>query len=248
MSRRDRQASREAGGVAGLRVPPARLDPEGERGPWSLVIVALLVVVIATVKPWAGGGLASGPGGQGDRPLDDRGPAAAQPSPSPEPSLSPDEIAVARCHAPLGWRTYAWETWRGETIRHFIALDPLEARSIDGALDARIPVVPLIGEAITAIGYCVPVEDPAPPPPGTTVTIWRVGDGGALSATPAVRIEPTQPSLQMALFAYHDPQATARGSAWPQGRYLFSIAGPPGVEWQRWFAVEVVDFRALPTP
>ncbi|MGH2408025.1 MAG: hypothetical protein ACRDF7_08115 [Candidatus Limnocylindrales bacterium] len=248
MSPRDRQASREAAALAGLRVQPARLDPDGERGPWSLVIVAFLLVTIAILKPWAGGGPAAGPGGADSGPLADRGPITAGPSPSPEPTLSPDELAILRCNAPLGWRTYAWETWRGETIRHFIALEPLAAASIDGGLDPRIPVVPLIGEAITAIGYCAPVDDPSPPPPGTTVAIWRVDQSGALSTPPALRIEPTQPSGQMALYAYRDAQAANRRPAWPQGHYLFSIAGPSGSDWQRWFAVEVVDFQALSAP
>jgi hypothetical protein len=250
MNLRERRATRGAGGVAGLRVQPAPIDPGGERGrgPWSLVIGALVLVAIAIAKPWAGAGPPAGAGGTGPGALPPSGPVAAQPSPSPEPTLSPDEMAIARCNSPLGWRTYAWETWRGETVRHFIALEPLTAPSIDGALDARIPLVPLIGEAITAMGYCAPVEDPSPPPPGTTVTIWRVGAAGQLSTPPAVRIEPTLSSGAMALFAYRDPLAASGRPAWPEGRYLFSIAGPPGTDWQRWFAVEVVEFRALTAP
>ena len=247
---RDRQDPRKAGGAAGLRVVPARIDPGGERGrgPWSVVTVAVVLVFVAIVKPWAGGAPSGGAGGSGPGPLPADRPVAIQATPSPQPTLSADELAIARCNAPLGWRTYAWETWRGETIRHFIALDPLDAASIDGALDPLIPVVPLIGEAITAIGYCAPVEDPTPPPAGTTVTIWRVSEAGELSAPPAMRIEPMQPSTQMALFAYRDPLATSNRPAWPQGRYLFAIAGPPGTDWQRWFAVEVVEFQALPAP
>src|SRR5258706_12009899 len=111
---------------------PARIDAGGERGrgPWSLLVAVFVLVLVAIVKPWAGGGPATGAGGSGPGPLEGaRAELAPPPSPSPEPTLSPDELAIARCNAPLGWRTYAWETWRGGTIRHFIALEPLAATS-----------------------------------------------------------------------------------------------------------------------
>jgi hypothetical protein len=237
MNRRvDRRPLPETGGVTRLDVPPTRIDPHAQRGwwPWSLLLGVLLLVALAIIKPW-----------QNDDPTVRA--VIATPTPTPS-SLSADALAIARCHEPNGWRAYAWEVWHGQTIRHFIALDPLAAPAIDGSRDARIPVVPLLAEAITAIGYCASTNDPGPSVPGATVQIWQVGATGQTSAPPAVRIEPVESSGQMALFAYRDSGRPGQRPAWPSARYLFAISGPPGSDWHRWFALEVVDFRTFSIP
>jgi hypothetical protein len=238
--------------VATPRVQTARIDPGGERGrgPWSLMLGALVLVALAIAKPWGNGapGPGAGGGGAGSSPATSSVPQALPPTRPPTPP-SADELAVARCNQPLGWRTYALETWRGQTIRHFIVVDPLAATTVSDALDPRIPIVPLIGEAITAIGYCAPAIEAGRPPPGVTIMIWKVELSGIVHALPAVRIEPAVPSSLMALFAYPDPAAERdRRAPWPPGRYLFGVLGPPDSDWGRWFAVEVVEFRAGSAP
>jgi hypothetical protein len=233
------------------RVQTARIDPGGERGrgPWSLMLGALVLIVLATVKPWGNG--APGPGagsrGAGPSPAASLAPQVLPPSPTQPPSA--DELAAARCNQPSGWRTYTLETWRGQTIRHFIVVDPLAATDVRDARDPRIPVVPLIDEAITAIGYCAPAIDPRRPVQGVTVRIWKVELSGIVRTVPAVSIESTEQAGLLALFAYPGPapEGDAR-PPWPPGHYLFAVLGPPGTDWGHWFAVEVVEFQSGSTP
>jgi hypothetical protein len=230
---------------AAAHVESARIDPGGERGrgPWLLILGAALLVALAVAKPWQSPlpGPAPGAGGAGGRPA---GGAADGVAPSPIPSpRSADDIAAARCSRPLGWRTYAFETWHGQRIRTWTVVEPLVATELDTALDPRIPVVPIIGQEITALGYCAPVVEVNAPPASVSVTVWSVEPSGIVHALDVRRIEPLRPSSLSALFAYPDP-APKPGvlPPWPAGRYVFAILGEPDSGWGRWFAVQVVPF------
>jgi len=223
----------------------ALIDPGGERGrgPWLLIVGAALLVALAVAKPWQAPlpGPAPGSGGGAGRPaVAATEAAAASPSPS---ARSADDVAAARCSRPLGWRTYAFETWHGQRIRTWTVVEPLAAAESATALDPRIPVVPIIGQEITALGYCAPVVEAIAPPASVNVTVWAVEPSGVARVLDVRRIEPLRPSSLSALFAYPDPAAKPGVlSPWPAGRYVFAILGEPGSGWGRWFAAQVVPF------
>jgi hypothetical protein len=210
---------------------------------------ALVFVAMAVVKPWGGGPAAPGTdtgGGVGPERIEPGAPGTAAPTPEPTPP-SADEVAATRCNDPLGWRSYAMETWRGQTIRSFVVVEPLAAGGEPLARDPRLPIVPLIGEAITAVGYCAPTTEAGRPPAGVTVGIWQEDPAGLLQALPAMRIEPAQPSSLMALFAYPSGEGDWR-APWPSGHYLLGVQGAPGSDYGRWFAFDVVRFVEGSTP
>lgn len=238
-------------GAAGMHVRTTPIAPGGahDQGPWWLMLATLAFVALAVVKPWGSGAHAPGsePAGkiEGARP-------EAGPSGSPAPTLAPtppsaDEVAGARCNDPLGWRSYAMETWRGQTIRSFVVVEPLAATEAPALDEAGLPDVPLIGEAITAVGYCAPTTEAGHPPTSVTVGIWQADPAGLLRPLPVVRIEPAQPSSLMALFAYPSSALDWR-APWPAGRYLLGVLGPPGSDYGRWFAFDVVPFVEGSTP
>ena len=230
-------------------VHTARIDPGGERGrgAWFLIVAALALVAVAILKPWDVG--RSVPGGvPGSSPAAPTVRVVGPAPPSSAPILNADEIATSRCNRPLGWRTYTFETWNGRRIRTWTALEPLAATDVEGALDRRIPVVPAIGEVITAIGYCAPSAADSRPPPGVRVLVWAVAPSGVVRALEPRRIEPALASSLSALFAYPDASGRRGGPApWPDGRYLFAILGPAPGDYGRWFAVDVVNVGAPPS-
>lgn len=244
---------RRVAGTAEPRVGTTRIaaGDEGDRGPWWLMLGALVLVVLAVLKPWGNGAPASGAGSDdvtaaARAPTEHSAPGTPSPTPVPTPP-SADELAAIRCNGPLGWRTYALETWHGQTIRSFVAVDPLATTAVADADDPRLPSVPLIAETVTAIGYCAPTTDEGRPPPHVMVTIWQADATGLLRALPALRIEPAQPSSLMALFTYPSSDRDRR-APWPPGRYLVSVLGLPGSDWGRWFALDVVRFVEASAP
>lgn len=234
------------------RVPTTRIAPRAvhDLGTWWLMLGALVLVALAIAKPWGSG--PRGTAGAEDDPAAGRIPqaqgAAGTPPPTPMPTApSADDLAATRCNDPLGWRTYAIETWRGQAVRSFIVVDPLAAPQVTDPYDPRLPAVPLIGEAITAVGYCAPTTEQGRPPAGVAVRIWRADASGGLRALAVPRIEPARPSSLMALFAYSSDEDHRR-APWPAGRYLLGILGPAASEWGRWFAFDVVRVVDGSTP
>ncbi|MFI5254866.1 MAG: hypothetical protein ACHQ15_05360 [Candidatus Limnocylindrales bacterium] len=245
MSGRPDPPAREASQPAMPQVQTSRIGPGGEksRGPWALIIGAALLVLVAIVKPWAQG--SARPVAGGPNPTETAALATATPAPTPP---SADEVAAALCDYSPDWRVFAEQTWKGQTIKSWLRVVPVESSHVSGAADPRIPIVPLMGEAFPAIGYCAPAAGPDRPPAGLTVQIFD-GQGVQL---PVLRIQPAQPSSLAILLAYPAPTNDVSATRpWLAGRYVFVLTGPPGTLWQRWFAVQVVsvaDTGPLSTP
>jgi hypothetical protein len=206
-----------------------------DRTPLAAIIVVSVFVLIGIVDPWASIGSSGPPAGR-------TGPErSAGPSPSP---LSAADVAVGDfCLAPGSWRTATIETWRDGTVRVWRAIDP---RPASGPDDVAIPVVPAVGSAIPAIGWCAPAAGPERPTGTALVRAWR-----RIGATfEPVRLRDRQPfggnSALGALYAPPDPGA----ATWPDGLVVFRYArvgAEPG-----WFGIEISGTTpaatASPTP
>jgi hypothetical protein len=208
---------------------------------WAAVAVVLLAILV--VKPWAGGASRDGP---------PDGPAPEVPSPrppvasrTPRPSATPPSVAdvamAAWCLGPATWRTVSSESWRDRSVRVWRALDPIRA---SGPLDPRIEAVPLAGLRVDAAGFCAPVVGPEAPRPPIRVDAWRLHDPETAERLHLVQLVPRRGQTAFGrLWAppgADDPQEASDG--WPQGRYVVRVEDVVGSEW--WWGFEIDDLVA----
>ncbi len=211
----------------------ARFAPV-DRSP--LVATALMTTLIglAILKPWAAADMPS-TGSQGaDRGLaaaTDAASATGRLSPTPAPT-STGEAVIEQCHDPGSWRTATIETWRDITVHVWRAIDPRDA---SGPLDPTIPVVPAVGNAIPAIGYCAPTSGPQQPFGQASIRAWRLDRGVAhpIDLRQVAPIRVTSP--YGALFG---PPASLGSTGWPSGIVAFRYDELAAAT-ERWFAIEV---------
>jgi hypothetical protein len=224
----------EPNGAADARRFEARMASD-DRSPLLATVLVVVFVGLTIVKPWATDG-AQSEGSTGPEPADpavESGGFAAQP-PSITPAPSPTgEAVLGICHGPGSWRTATIETWRDQTVRVWRAIDP---RPASRPLDPSIPVVPAVGTAIPAIGYCAPTSGPNQPLGAASIRAWRV-DGDAVQAIELRQIAPvTDVSPYGALFG--PPAELGSTTSWPNGLVVFRYEElATGVS--RWFAIEV---------
>lgn len=225
------------------------LQPLGPRtrGPGSLVVVVVLGLVLAVVKPWsvldpAGAGVGAGASrAQAVGGASSVAPVPTRPSPSPAP---PDPAAIARaavnaeCNQPSGWRLYDIDRWRGKPIHVWLAIDAVRA---SGPLDPSIEILPVVAATVDALGFCAPVVGTVPSPQSDgRVSIWRLTTApGATRAVASVlprrRVSPVLPAgVETALGGLYGPPpgATDGSGGWAPGTYVMSVDG-----W--WFGADV---------
>ena len=211
----------------------APVDPRGGGGrPASVVLIAAaLLVAVAIVKPW----------GLPARPVPV---AAPQPNPTPTPTAPPitaDTLVAPFCFEPSGWRVFAAERWSDRDVRSWRSAETLAGAT--GPRDPRIPVTPVASQWIMSLGYCAPVAGAERPPPGASVSVYRLGDEGDAQLLPLRRIQPPLRGSPLgAVFAppaSERPTAAGPASGWQDGTYIFRI-GDPGMDpLARWLGVRI---------
>jgi hypothetical protein len=219
----------------GPSVETSRIDPGGERGrgPWLLIIASLALVVLAVLKPW------DSRVGSPVEPLAALPPAASSPTPAPTPRTIDAEVAE-RCNRPFGWRISAIMTWREQVVRNQVVIKPLISSDVVSPLDPAIPVVPVFGDEVNAIGFCAPVVGALRPPDDVTVDIWAIDPSHEIGTNTPRLVEPSRPSGLGGLYVpAPDGRRDDGRPPWPAGRYVFHLAGPEAGGFDAWFAVEV---------
>jgi len=222
-------------GRAERDLEPGRLEPVTVAGAPAkgrvlrLVWLVGAVVLLAFYKPWATGSKSP--------PVSLYQPAAPTPevSPTPRPTTELD-IVAGFCLEPSGWRVYSSERWGGQTVRSWTAMTPIS--SATGPTDPRIPLIPVVSQAVLAIGFCAPVYGPDKPPQDAVSRLYRLteitipGERGTQSeAIAPVRIAPAgRPSFLGAAFA------PLTGTSWSDGAYVMRVEGSG---YTRWFGIQV---------
>jgi hypothetical protein len=210
----------------------------GSRGREPVVLAVVIGVFLAAAlwKPWAPPA--------GPRPL-----VQAPPTPHPaelaSPAVDPLRALRAECEDPAGWRVYSHESFLDQVVRVWRSVAP--AAAAGGPLDRAIPLVPA-GPANRGLGYCAPWDGPDTPPPGATVTAWRIVERtGAPDEAVAIRLHALRPSPADPRGALYGtpgdrpgPLDGRTGLVWPSGRYVFAVRAGG---WERWWAVEILPDR-----
>ena len=142
----------------------ARRPPVGR---WLAITAVALAIVVA--KPWSSPNAPRGAGADGavtGGPVGGpRNPSAAVPAAIPSTvAEGARQIVAAFCLEPSSWLIASVERWRDQRIRVWRALEPATAAS--GPDDPAIPIVTVVSEGLTELGWCAPVvgaERPAGP-------------------------------------------------------------------------------------
>jgi len=205
--------------VATTRIPGDRRRPD------RLIAAAVVLVVVAIVKPW--GWLPALP----DRPapvVAAEDPAAPMsPAPVPDPSAGPGEMLCP----PAGWELMTLDRLADWSVRTWEPIAPVVA---SGPLDAAIPTVRLEADGVVGLGVCAP-----PTPTGATAggptglvagiaAVWRL-DAPGRSAVP-VAVGPIDSDRgdgagHPAIARLVRPLVRS-ASTWPEGRYVVELTAP----------------------
>jgi hypothetical protein len=213
------------------------------------VAVAVVLVVVAVVKPWGGedGAARSAAGGAPSLRAVAGAPAASSGA-SRAPARAVDEIdpdVTLACLEPASWRVASIEAYDRQTIRIWRALDPGAAT---GPGDPAIPHVLIASEGVAELGWCAPAAGPDRPTGETTVQAWSLHEGTAR----ALRLVRTGRTPRQSSFgAMYGPSSGVAGrqaspvAGWPAGHYVFRVTLEDGDE--RWFGVDLELRPAVPT-
>ena len=215
---------------------PASLT--GRRPPierWALLAAVFLVVVVT--KPW---GATEGDQGTGQLPSTARRSLPLSPAPTPSHTKAVVDLEVtAFCLDNRSWLVASversLERSTDRQIRVWRALEP--AASAVGPEDSRIPVVSVVTEGLTELGWCAPTADGEIVSPTADVDAWvRAPDG----ARPIV-LESSRPvsdtSPYGALYRPPGKGPSSKAAFWPNGTYVFRYREANAR--QRWFAIDV---------
>jgi hypothetical protein len=228
----------------GTFVPVGLTTRQPPVGRWLAVTAVALVIVIA--KPWSSPERSGGTPEGGATAGAPRNPAPAGTAAVPSTTTSTaGQIVAAFCLDPGTWLIASVERWRDQRIRVWRALEPAVAAT--GPDDASIPIVPVVSEGLTELGWCAPVVGVEKPGGPVDVAVWRRSSGGA---TPIV-VDTSRPVSDRSPFGelYRPPGLgpSSKATSWLAGTYVFRYHEGDGRE--RWFAVAVeIRPRALVTP
>lgn len=200
--------------LAAMTSPPNRVETvpvrRMGRGPVALAALAMTLVAVSIVKPWAGAdpGAAeqsrdlSSPAAVAVKAALDAPTAAAPVNASPAPPR-PDTVAriAAVGSAPLapgqvecgtsGWELVTLGSFLRWTVRTLTAITPVEAA---GPGDPAIQVLALGESDVAGVGACAPAISPAAPGRASRIMgAWRRSSTGATASGPAATA-PTGPS------------------------------------------------------
>jgi hypothetical protein len=211
--------------------------------PLRWLVAAILVGGLVIAKPWGAstGASPTAPaiGSVTPAPL-----PAGSAAPSAMPSVDPEGIdgpVVETCLRPGIWLVATEERYGASSIRIWRAIDPIAVASGPG--DPAIPVLPVISEGISALGWCAPTHGIDRPTVPATVETWRVVRG-TIQAVALVPVAPVGgPSPFGALYGPPGPDA----GVWPDGRLIVRYREGDGAD--RWFAISVQNRpEVIPSP
>jgi hypothetical protein len=207
---------------ASVREGSSYRDVTGSSGrrPWIGLCVAVAVVAIALVKPWAGVPLPQAPESALPRMLAEWTPRPAS-VPLPPPTAA--ELARASCPGTMFWMVHSFQRRGADIYNVWTVTEPVAAT---GADLAAISYTPIFATQIMAFGYCAPGEHELRPRAIDPVEIWRVGDGNALMHVPTIAVDAgLRPDFGALLGPTPSASSGARASGWPAGRYLIRVGG-----------------------
>jgi len=244
--------------------PPFRVETvavrRANRLPMAVIALAMVMVVVSIVKPWAGA----------DQTQLDRVPPSPLPAAvtAPLPTSSPTgpaetpAVLVAASPAPLapgqvdcgssGWEVVTLGSFLRWTVRTLTAITPVEA---GGPGDSSIPVLWLGESDVAGVGACTPAARPgAPSSASRIVAAWRQNAGGATTATfgrvalsdldslpmggPSGGLAAPPSTAPASVVELVRPFPTAQRGRWPSGRYVLLLASPDAGA-DRWIAIDI---------
>jgi hypothetical protein len=219
--------------VSGQMEPVLVAGPAAKGSVLRLVWLIGAAVVLAFYKPWDTGEKAL-PGSV-------YVPVVATPHADPSPDATTElDIVASFCLEPSGWRVYSSERFGGQRVRSWTAMTPVSAAT--GPDDPRIPIIPVVSQAVLAIGFCAPVYGRDEPPTDATDRIYHVTTitiaGERVSQVELlapIRVEP-QGRVSYLGAAYAPPA----GSSWLDGVYVVHVEG---AGYSRWFGIQVEILR-----
>ncbi len=244
----------------GASPSPVRTTGPGRALGPAIVAVAIALAV-AVLKPWGAGP----PGGAVRGLVASPGAATASRSAGPAGSSAPSQIDVAAelvavpgtssldCFSTSGWLLVADGSLAGRRVRSWTAIVPASASS---PADTTIPVVDVVADDVSALGFCAPVSV-TPRSVSWQATLWSVpaaGSPGPPEPVAAARI--AAPAGHLGTLALggaapgarlaSPPAGRAGPSAapgvvrvWPPGRYVMELRPVPPAEPALWMGVDV---------
>jgi hypothetical protein len=210
---------------------------------WAVIVAVVLGVVVA--KPWPSpndGGSADASGTPSRR--------SPQPSSAPTPMSPGDAARITVATFCLDTRTWliasverSFERASEQRIRVWRALEPATAAS--GPDDPAIPIVSIVSEGLTELGWCAPTVADASPRLPVDLDVWIRAPGGARP----ISLDSSRPvsdrSPYGALYRPPGKGPSSKATWWPDGTWVFRYGDAAGS--QHWFAIEV-ETRPLPSP
>jgi hypothetical protein len=192
----------------------------------AAAVVALLAV--AVLKPW---------GPPAPRPTANA--AATANASAQRAAATPDRAAGSiTCWSQQEWRAVTVERSAGRAIVSWMAVAPV---MVEGPDDPRIPLLRVVADRVTGLGYCAPATIPtAADALGTSMTAWLRSDDGE-----AVQLGPLEPAAVLS----EDAAVVFRlaGSSWRPGTYVVQVLAPvaPAREGRplraRWFGFDITS-------
>jgi hypothetical protein len=203
----------------------------------ALIVLGVLFIALASLKPWNAGSGATHEAGPPTLSAASvpHGPAAATAGvvvPTPLPSL---ELLLRRreCQDTDAWRIVTTEQSGQLWSSGLLPVTPVLA---SGPRDPAIVAQPFRAGQLFAIGYCVPLSAGTDAAAAEArVTIWQQLPGGRPRVLRNLRV--LDPGLASIGEVYLGAGSASHPLSWPDGRYVFEAqgAGPGGVS--GWFAL-----------
>jgi len=239
-------------------VPVTRVRGVESRVP-VIIVLAVIALVLAVVKPWALGGGAAGiamapgtsPGAQASLALTAASDSASVGPPKPLPAGASGIIDLAGggtldCADPQGWQVVLDATSGGLPTRTWVAVDPGPAM---GPLDPAAPLIRIVSTPVARLGFCAPRAAVGAASSGWTVGVWRIERDGAgvsrierdAAGVPRVvhlaQIGPPGGGLGGLAPATDLPGAP---DAWAPGQYALGLQAHGSGAPDAWLVVEIV--------
>ena len=218
----------------GPREARVEIGHEPGRRADRIVIVGLVLVLIAIVKPWG----ATKPAEPASRPL-----------PTTEATAEPTSTVPLADLPCVGgrWSIEADERWVGTVLRTWVLTDPID---VDLPSDSRITFVTVAAQQVISLGYCASFGDDAGP--ATQVTFFRLDPAPVVVPTTPFHMPPEAEAAANLLFRPDGaavPGASGMSTmTWPAGRYVIRVDGPGGYRRMLGVDVRLVLVQAAPLP
>jgi hypothetical protein len=95
----------------------------------------------------------------------------------PAAGTAAEALAGPVCLGAGGWRIASLESWRGQRVRVWRAIEPIS--DVSGPLDPSIPSSPSIASEVEALGFCAPAFGPDKPVGPAAIAAWWLVGGEA---------------------------------------------------------------------